>query len=72
MNFSRSPLLSFKGTFLIFKKINKTAEAKSTLNQTRGMAPKVMSAPKMAVNPHIKTMKWRCSWFLSLFVGIKI
>ena len=35
--------------------------AKSILNHTNDSACSEINLPKMAVNPHINTIKWRCN-----------
>lgn len=50
--------LSF--SFLNFKKANIIIVANNIRYQTSGIASKLIKAPKTAVKPHIKTIKWRC------------
>lgn len=49
----------FKGNLVNNKYIKTNKVASSILYQTNGMASMVISAPKIAVNPQIKTSKWR-------------
>src|SRR5690606_34750853 len=42
-----------------FRKAKIIAVASNIRYQTSGMASKVINLPKMAVKPHIKTMRWR-------------
>ncbi len=46
--------------FLIKKYTAIKKEANSILYQTNGMASMDINFPKIAVKPHIKTIKWRC------------
>src|SRR5690606_842412 len=38
--------------------------------QTRFTSVRLMSSPKIAVNPQIKTIRFRCKWALTLALGI--
>ena len=48
---------SFKGIFLMITYTKIKPLAKSILNQTKGKASNEIKAPKIAVNPQIKTIK---------------
>lgn len=53
-----NPFLSTKKDFFLIKKNNKMNKtAKLILKNTKGIASIVMSAPKIAVKPQIKTIK---------------
>ena len=49
-----------KDLFLTIKKISKNTLANPMRYQTKEVSPMEISSPKTAVNPQIKTIKWRC------------
>jgi len=60
-NFSKSARFSLNRTLRTFKYKKRVNDANNTLNQTKGMASMEIKAPRIAVKPHMNTMKWRCS-----------
>ena len=54
----RMPSLSNKNDFFLYKKNKKIKKtANPILKKTSGIASKEINAPKIAVNPQIKTMR---------------